>query len=166
MFSLSVPWWELVIRGAVVFAFLIVFLRATGSRQVGQLSPLDLILLLILSNAVQNAMNGGDNSLLGGLISATTLITLNWLLSYISYRSPGLEKFIDGEAVVLVRDGKIAKDVLDRQKITLAELDQALRLSGTFNISDVKLAILETNGHVSVCTDASGDAKPNAPVAA
>ena len=74
MFNLAVPWWELVIRSVVVYLFLIVLLRITGKRQVGQLAPFDLVLLLVLSNAVQNSMNAGDNSLIGGLIGAMTLI--------------------------------------------------------------------------------------------
>ena len=82
MFDMSLPWWEFVLRGAVVYLFLMVMLRFTGKRQTGQLAPFDLILLLILSNALQNAMNGGDNSLVGGLISALTLIGLNELLTH------------------------------------------------------------------------------------
>ena len=76
MWDLSVPWWELVLRVTVVYAFLILLLRVTGKRQIGQLSPMDLVLLLVLSNAVQNAMNAGDNSLVGGLISAVVLVLL------------------------------------------------------------------------------------------
>ena len=77
MLNVTVPWWELIVRSAIVYGFLIVILRITGKRQVGQLAPFDLVLLLVLSNAVQNSMNGGDNSLVGGLISAATLIALN-----------------------------------------------------------------------------------------
>jgi uncharacterized membrane protein YcaP (DUF421 family) len=78
MFDMSVPWWELVARGVVVYVFLIVLLRLTGKRQIGKLSPFDLVLLLILSNAVQNSMSAGDNSLIGGLILATTLVAVNY----------------------------------------------------------------------------------------
>ena len=77
MWNIAVPWWQLVVRAAVVYVFLLVILRLTGKRQVGQLAPFDLVLLLILSNAVQNSINAGDNSLIGGLIAATTLIALN-----------------------------------------------------------------------------------------
>jgi uncharacterized membrane protein YcaP (DUF421 family) len=77
MLKMSVPWWEFLVRGVVVYLFLIVLLRLTGKRQVGQLSPFDLVLLLVLSNAVQNSMNAGDNSLVGGLVSATTLVGVN-----------------------------------------------------------------------------------------
>jgi Predicted membrane protein len=78
MLNLGVPWWELILRSAIVYAALLLILRMTGKRQVGQLAPFDLVLLLVLSNAVQNSMNGGDNSLIGGLISACTLIALNY----------------------------------------------------------------------------------------
>ena len=87
MFHLSVPWWEFVLRGVVVYLFLLLFLRLTGRRQIGQYDPFDLILLLILSNAVQNSMNAGDNSLLGGLISALTLIGCHVLMSQLAWRS-------------------------------------------------------------------------------
>lgn len=162
MFQLTVPWWEFVVRGIVVYAFLLVLLRMTGKRQVGQLAPLDLILLLILSNAVQNSMNAGDNSLIGGLISAATLVVLNWLVAYAGFRSPKFENLIDGQPLVLVRDGRIDQRILDNEHITRAELDTALRISGTFNVSDVKLAMLEPNGHVSVWTNAGKLADANA----
>src|SRR5437773_12531152 len=90
MFTMAIPWWELIVRSLVVYAFLLVILRITGKRQVGQLAPFDLVLLLVLSNAVQNSMNGGDNSLVGGLIAATTLISINWLIGYATFRSKRL----------------------------------------------------------------------------
>ncbi|MBR2537644.1 MAG: DUF421 domain-containing protein [Hyphomicrobium sp.] len=152
MFEMSAPWWEFVVRGIAVYAFLIAALRLTGKRQVGQLAPFDLILLLILSNAVQNSMNAGDNSLIGGLISAATLVAINWLVSYVSYRIPAFEAAIDGIPLVLIRDGKTAEKTLEDERISQAELMTALRGSGCFKISDVKLAMLETNGRVSVWT--------------
>jgi uncharacterized membrane protein YcaP (DUF421 family) len=87
MFDMSVPWWELVARGVVVYVFLIALLRLTGKRQIGKLSPFDLVLLLILSNAVQNSMSAGDNSLIGGLILATTLVAVNYLVGLITFKS-------------------------------------------------------------------------------
>ena len=87
MWNLAVPWWELLVRSVVVYAFLLGLLRLTGKRQVGQLAPFDLVLLLVLSNAVQNSINAGDNSLLGGLFSATVLVGLNYLLGLATYRS-------------------------------------------------------------------------------
>src|SRR5438105_13028218 len=97
MWNMSLVWWEFVLRGIIVYVVLIVLLRLTGKRQVGQLAPFDLVLLLVLSNAVQNSMNGGDNSVLGGIISATTLIGLNFSLGYLTYRNKRLEVLIEGQ---------------------------------------------------------------------
>jgi uncharacterized membrane protein YcaP (DUF421 family) len=92
MWHTILPWWEFVVRAVVVYAFLLVLLRFTGKRQVGQLAPFDLVLLLVLSNAVQNAMNGGDNSVTGGMISAATLIVVNGVVGWLTYRSKKIEK--------------------------------------------------------------------------
>ena len=150
MMHLSVPWWELVLRGVVVYVFLIALLRLTGKRQIGQLSPFDLVLLLILSNAVQNAMNAGDNSLLGGLISATTLVAINYTIGLITFKSKKLEVMIEGRPQVLIHEGKLYEDVMNDAKLTRHELDSTLRQSGYFDIKLIKLAILENNGSVTV----------------
>jgi len=150
MFNMTVPWWELVIRGAVVYVFLITLLRITGKRQIGQLSPLDLVLLLILSNAVQNSMNAGDNSLIGGLISAATLVGLNYLIEYAAVKSRKLEGIIEGRPQVIIHEGKLFEDVIRNAKITRMEVEATLRESGFFDLKEVKLAILENNGKVSV----------------
>jgi uncharacterized membrane protein YcaP (DUF421 family) len=150
MFNMTVPWWELVLRGLVVYAFLIVLLRLTGKRQIGQLSPFDLVLLLILSNAVQNSMNAGDNSLIGGLISATTLIAVNYLMGLVTFKNKKLEEIIEGRPQVLIYQGKLFDDVMTDAKLTRHELDSTLRQSGYFELKEVKLAILENNGSVTV----------------
>lgn len=150
MFSMSVPWWELVVRGVVVYLFLITLLRITGKRQIGQLSPLDLVLLLILSNAVQNSMNAGDNSLIGGLISAATLVALNYLIEFATMKNRKLEQIVDGRPQVLIHEGQLFQDVIDKAKITRLEVESTMRQNGYFDIKDVKLAILENNGKVSV----------------
>ena len=96
MWAIELPhWWEFVVRAVVVYVFLLVLLRLTGKRQVGQLAPFDLVLLLVLSNAVQNSMNGGDNSITGGMILATTLVLLNFGVGWLTYRSKGLEALIE-----------------------------------------------------------------------
>jgi uncharacterized membrane protein YcaP (DUF421 family) len=150
MWNLSVPWWELVLRGVVVYAFMLALLRITGKRQVGQLAPFDLVLLLVLSNAVQNSMNAGDNSLAGGLISATTLVAVNYLVSYVTFRSKKLEAIIEGRPLVIVHNGKIFHDALTKCQLTHHELDAALRDSGCACVSEVHMAILENNGSISV----------------
>ena len=112
MFTLAVPLWELILRGVVVYVFLIALLRLTGKRQVGQLAPFDLVLLLVLSNAVQNSMNAGDNSLVGGLVSATTLVAANWLVSLATYRSKRLATAIEGRPQLFVHNGKLYEDIV------------------------------------------------------
>jgi uncharacterized membrane protein YcaP (DUF421 family) len=150
MWNISVPWWELIVRGLVVYVFLLVLLRITGKRQVGQLAPFDLVLLLVLSNAVQNSMNAGDNSLVGGLISATTLICANGLLGMITYRSKKLEALIEGRPQIIVHNGKIFEDVMANARLTHHELNAALRQSGCTCVEEVRSAILENNGSISV----------------
>lgn len=150
MWSLSVPWWELVLRSVVVFAALLLLLRLTGKRQVGQLAPNDLVLLLILSNAVQNSMNAGDNSLLGGLISAVTLVALNYGVNWLVVKSRKVERFVDGRPQILVRDGVLFDGVLADAGITQDEFNGALRQNGCRTVEEVQLAILETNGSISV----------------
>src|SRR6266403_3476492 len=107
MWNMSLPWWEFILRGIIIYVFLIVLLRLTGKRQVGQLAPFDLVLLLVLSNAVQNSMNGGDNSITGGLISAATLVGMNWIVAWLTYRSKRFESLIEGRPVILIHNGRI-----------------------------------------------------------
>ena len=151
MWSLTViPWWEFIVRGIIVYVFLLVLIRISGKRQVGQLAPFDLVLLLVLSNAVQNAMNGGDNSVLGGLISAMTLVGLNYTIGYATYRSKKLEAFIEGRPLLIVHDGKLFEDVMASAQLTHHELNSALRQAGCLSIANVRTAILENNGSISV----------------
>src|SRR5512142_1506701 len=140
MLNMAVPWWELILRGVVVYLFLLIILRITGKRQVGQLAPFDLVLLLVLSNAVQNSMNGGDNSLVGGLLSAATLIALNYLVGFATFRSKRLEALIEGRPEVLIHDGKLYEEVLNRAQLTRHELNAALRQSGCVCVEEVHIA--------------------------
>lgn len=150
MFNLSVPWWELVLRSIVVFIVLLMLIRLTGKRQVGQLAPNDLVLLLILANAVQNSMNAGDNSLIGGLISAVTLIALNFFTTKLVLNSKKIEHFIEGKPQILIKDGVVFKNALSDAGITQEELNGAIRQHGCIDVSHVHLAILETNGSISI----------------
>ena len=160
MWRLSVAWWELVLRGLIVYVFLIVLLRVTGKRQVGQLAPFDLVLLLVLSNAVQNAMTGGDNSVLGGLISASVLVLLNYAAGLLTYRSKKLESLFEGRPEVLVHNGRVFTDVMEREKLTHHELNAALRAAGCACIEQVHYAILENNGTISVQPKKNDTAPP------
>src|SRR3982074_1005174 len=140
MWNLAVPVWELVLRSAVVYAFLIGLLRLTGKRQIGQLAPFDLVLLLVLSNAVQNAMNGGDNSLVGGLVSAATLVGLNFGIGYATFRSKRLQGLIEGRPQVIIHNGRIYEDVMRHAKLTHHELSAALRRAGCTCAEEVQAA--------------------------
>lgn len=163
MFSMSVPWWEFVVRGVAVYLFLLVFLRLTGRRQTGQYAPFDLVLLLILSNAVQNSMNAGDNSLIGGMVSASTLILCHLLLSWLTFRFPALERLIDGKAKALIRDGHLNKDLMREERITRDDIEAALRAGGCLLLREVERATLETDGSITVVLrrrDSENDGDP------
>lgn len=150
MWNMSLPWWEFIVRGLIVYAFLLILLRITGKRQVGQLAPFDLVLLLVLSNAVQNAMNGGDNSVIGGVISATTLVALNYAIGFATFRSKKLEAIIEGRPQLLIHDGKLFEDVMAKAQLTHHELQAALRQNGCNCVTEVHSAVLENNGSISV----------------
>lgn len=150
MLNLAVPWWELVVRSIVVFVVLLMLLRLTGKRQVGQLAPNDFVLLLILANAVQNSMNAGDNSLMGGLISAVTLIVLNFITTKLVLNSKKIESLVEGRPQILIKDGRLFQEALSDAGITQEELNGAMRQHGCIDVAEVQLAILETNGSISL----------------
>jgi uncharacterized membrane protein YcaP (DUF421 family) len=150
LFHISVPWFELVIRSVVIYIFLIILLRVTGKRQVGQLAPFDLVLLLVLSNAVQNSMNAGDNSLVGGMIAATTLIAINYTVAMLTYRSKRMEALVEGRPQVLIHNGKLFESVLTDARMTHHELNAALRQAGCISVEEVHCAMMENNGSISV----------------
>jgi len=162
MWNLAIPWWEFIVRALLVYVFLVVLLRITGRRQVGQLAPFDLVLLLVLSNAVQNSMNGGDNSVLGGVLSAVTLVGVNWVIGYLSFRSKRLARVIEGRPQVLIHNGHVYRDVMDRERLTQSELDAALRQSGCASVEDVHFAVLENNGQISVRIKTAGSPRHTA----
>lgn len=157
MWAISVPWWEFVVRGVVVYLFLLVFLRLTGKRQTGQFAPFDLVLLLILSNAVQNSMNAGDNSLIGGLVSATTLIACHVLLAHLTFRFPGLAALVDGRPQELVRDGRVNEALMRQELLSADDLAAALRAGGCLHLHEVERATIETNGQITVVLRRRGD---------
>lgn len=150
MWQLTIPWWTLVLRAVIIYAFLLILLRLTGKRQVGQLSPFDLVLLLVLSNAVQNAMNGGDNSVTAGIILASVLVLLNYLVGLATYKNKRLEALVEGRPEVLIHNGKLFTEVMEREQLTHHELNAALRAAGCASVEEVHYAILENNGRVSV----------------
>ena len=147
---MSLHWWELILRGLFFYGFLILILRATGKRQIGQMSPFDLVLLMVLSNAVQNSMNGGDNSITGGLILAITLVTANWIVGKITSSSKTMEQLIEGNPQVLFHNGKVHEKVLSDAQITRQELIAAVHKAGYADLRRIHAAILENDGTISV----------------
>jgi len=152
MWNLSVPWWEFILRGIIIYALVLALLRVTGKRQVGQLAPFDLVLLLLLSNSVQNSMNAGDNSVLGGAISAATLVGLNYLVGVVTFRSKKFEALIEGRPQILIHNGRVDESVMRSAQMTHHELEASLRRAGCLCAAEVKLAVLENNGDISVVT--------------
>ncbi|HZZ44183.1 MAG TPA: YetF domain-containing protein [Tepidisphaeraceae bacterium] len=141
---------EFIFRGIIVYIFLLILLRLTGRRQIGQLAPFDMILLLVLSNAVQNAMNGGDNSLTGGIVSACTLVAMNSLVGELTYRFKFLESLIEGRPMSLIHDGHVNHRNLRKLKMTIHELNASLRMAGVGCQEHVLHAVLETTGQLTV----------------
>lgn len=150
MWNLSLPWWEFVLRGIIVYVFLLVLLRTTGKRQVGQLAPFDLVLLLVLSNAVQNSMNGGDNSITAGVLLSVTLVGLNGLIGWATWKSKRIEALVEGRPQLIIHNGVVYQDVIDKARLTHHEIEAALRASGCGSIADVQFAVLENNGQITV----------------
>lgn len=150
LFQLSAPWWQFVLRGVAIYLLVMLLIRVSGKRAVGQFTPFDLILLILIGNAVQNGINGGDNSLTGAAIMATTLVALNYLVAFLTSRSRVAEKLVEGVPVVLARDGRLFAQVLRRELISEADFREALRMNNLDDVEDVALALLETNGSISV----------------
>jgi len=142
--AMSIP--EKILRTIVVYFFLLAGLRLAGKRELGQLNAFDLVVLLLLSNTVQNAIIGPDDTLSGGLIGATTLIVVNWIVVRFLYSHPNLDKIVEGEADCLVRDGKILYENLKKETITVPELELAARKQGFASLDDVEKAMIEVGG--------------------
>lgn len=141
---------EKIIRSIAVYGFLLVAFRLAGKRQLGQMTAFDLIVLLIISNVLQNAAIGNDNSLGGGLLGASVIIVLNLLIAWLTFRRKPLERIVENSPTVLVKHGHVVRANLAREFMSLAELRAALRKEGVATMSEVRYAILEEDGHVTV----------------
>jgi uncharacterized membrane protein YcaP (DUF421 family) len=149
MFDMDHQWWEFVIRAAVVYGALLVLVRLTGKRTVGQFSPFDLVVVMLLSEAVSGSINGQDGSLPGGLIAALTLIVLNVLVVMLAARFRKVDAVLQGSPVLVGRDGTIYKDVLMRERVPESDVEQALR-ENNCEIEDMRMAVLEADGSISI----------------
>ena len=146
MFVVSLPILEKILRPVIVYVFLVVMLRLSGKRELVQLNPFDLVVLLTLSNTVQNAIIGDDNSVSGGLIGATSLLAINYLVVRFLYDHSKLGVLVEGRADVLIENGKIRPENLKRELITMAQLEAAARKQGFGSLPEVDQCILEPGG--------------------
>jgi uncharacterized membrane protein YcaP (DUF421 family) len=144
---------RIVFSSIAVYLFLIMAIRLFGKKELAQLSVFDLVFILLISNAVQNAMTGPDVSLLGGLIAAASLFVVNYILKFIELRFPKFGKAIQGEPITLVYKGKILESHLKRAKISPEELTEAIREHGVGSVKEVDLAVLEVDGNISVLSE-------------
>src|ERR1700719_2538402 len=146
MFVLGVPIAEKILRPIIVYVFLVVGLRLSGKRELAQLNPFDLVVLLTLSNTVQNAIIGDDNTVTGGILGATALLAMNYLVVRFLYDHRKLDQFVEGRADVLIEDGKVRAQHLKKELITLEQLGAAARKQGFDSLSEVQQCILEPGG--------------------
>src|SRR5467141_2889464 len=138
MFVITLPILEKSLRPVIVYFFLVVMLRLSGKRELVQLNPFDLVVLLTLSNTVQNAIIGDDNSVTGGLLGAATLLAVNFLVVRFLYGHAALEQLVEGESDVLIEDGRVRMDRLKKELITLAELEVAAHKQGLASLDEVE----------------------------
>lgn len=157
-FGSSLP--EIVLRTAVVYLFLVAVLRISGKREVGQLSILELIVILIISDAVQTSMVGENTSLWGGLVAVLTLLGMDAVLKGLTGRSRRLRRAIEGEPRLLIRDGRLLEKALHEEKVEPAEVRAAIRAQGLERVDEVHLAVLETDGSISVIPKVGQDPSP------
>jgi uncharacterized membrane protein YcaP (DUF421 family) len=149
MFFLSLPILEKILRPILVYAFLVIGLRLAGKRELAQLNPFDLVVLLTLSNTVQNAIIGNDNSVTGGLIGAATLLVVNYLVVRFLYSHHNLDEIVEGKTDFLIEHGKFNRAILEREIITVAELEAAARKQGYASLDEIETASLEPGGTIS-----------------
>jgi len=149
MFVLAVPILEKILRPICVYVFLIVGLRLSGKRELVQLNPFDLVVLLTLSNTVQNAIIGEDNTVTGGIIGATSLLIVNYLVVRFLYKHRSIDQFVEGRSDVLIEDGKVKTQHLRKELITMAQLEAAARKQGFDSLSEVQQCVLEPGGTIS-----------------
>jgi len=141
---------NIALRTAAVYALVLIGVRLSGKREVGQMTPFDLVLLLLLSNSVQNAMTGPDTSLVGGLIAATVLLGLNYLVADFSGLNRGLRKFIQGQPSMLIHDGEVIAAHMAKEHVSMDELQRALRAHGISDYHQVAIGVLEVDGSISL----------------
>ena len=147
MFHMQLPLLEKILRPVIVYLCLIVFLRVFGKRELAQLNPFDLVVLLCLSNTVQNSIIGNDNSVSGGIVGVLSLLTINWVLTRVLFRSPKLSMVLEGEKTVLIRHGVVDWEATKKEALSEVELRSVLHKQGFDRYEEVEKCVLEPNGN-------------------
>lgn len=150
LWELGMPWYEFILRATAVYVVVLLMTRLSGKRSVGQTTPFDILVIVLLGTAVQNSLIGEDTSLLGGLILAATLLSLNWLVGFVTARCAPLDRVMEGAPVVLVHKGQVYWDQLRRCNVSPADLDVAMRTHDCRGHAEIDLAMLETSGEITV----------------
>ena len=148
--GLHAPFFEIAYRSAIVYVAIVLGMRLTGTRQLGQMTPFDLVLILLIANAVQNAMVGSDVTVLGGVVAAATLLFMNRAMAFATERLPFLRRAIEGVPVLLLNDGQLIEEHIRRAGLSEDLVLQSIREHGFANASDVKMAVLEIDGTISI----------------
>jgi uncharacterized membrane protein YcaP (DUF421 family) len=150
VFSTEVSVWEFVARAALVYFAIMVLVRISGKRTVGEFTPFDLVVVILIGESTQGALTGGDESIIGALVVSATLIALNYTIGFVTTRSALADRLVEGNAVLLVRDGRLLAGALRRNNLPESDLDEAIRAEGIADRKDVHRAFLEPNGTISV----------------
>ncbi len=146
-------YFEIILRTISVYVFIVAAIRLFGKTELAQLTVFDLVFILLISNSVQNAMVGPDTSLLGGLLAAGSLFVLNFVIKYITFKSGKVNKFLQGEPIMLVHKGQVLRAHMEKVRLTQEELEAAMREHGVSELRHVDLAVLETDGNISILSD-------------
>lgn len=155
MFALQVPWWQIIMRTAIVYLAVYLGLRLMGKRELGQMTVFDLVVILLIANAVQNAMVGPDVSVTGGVLAAFVLLLANRVVAALRLRSEFWGRVLEGTPTVLIEDGEFVVPHLRKEGVERTELEMAMREHGMESVKDVKLAVLETDGSISIVPQSS-----------
>ncbi|WDS38063.1 YetF domain-containing protein [Pseudoxanthomonas sp.] len=150
LLDLAMPWWEFVLRAVAVYVVVLLMVRMTGKRALGQSTPFDALVIVLLGTAVQNSLIGEDTSLLGGLLLAAVLLALNWMVGFATARSKKLDVLVQGRPVVLARDGCIDWQQLVKRNVSYADFETSKRAADCRDDVEIDLAILETSGRITV----------------
>jgi uncharacterized membrane protein YcaP (DUF421 family) len=161
MFIFDMTLVQIAVRTLLIYVIVLIGIRVLGKREVGQMTPFDLVLLLLIANAVQNAMTGPDNTVTGGIVAAVTLLAANALVTRVVFRNKRMRRLVAGSPTLLIHDGATVKENLEKERITADELQQALREHGIARVQDVQLAVLEVDGSISVLKKEEQPAVPH-----